>query len=224
MDEGNGFYYVRARYYMPETGRFLTKDMLTGKVGDPQTLNRYVYALNNPIRLIDISGFSAREGGVIAYRSSSDIYHNGLINGLGYSLEDQFIDLLRTTEHLGGDFIKLAGAQSAFLKNYSKASQFISLFMNTGNELGGLRNILTFAKNLSSNIRSATADDWIETAKDTATSMTAVSVNTLVDIATSPLRQITGGKDLSITGSDVEKAINTTTDWLGGKFYQWGLY
>jgi len=81
MDEGNGLYYVRARYYMPETGRFLTKDMLTGKDADPQTLNRYVYALNNPIRLIDISGFSAKEGGAGQTNSkTSDELHRGLVD------------------------------------------------------------------------------------------------------------------------------------------------
>lgn len=52
-------YHIRARYYDPEIGRFITQDPLTGNQRDPQTLNRYVYALNNPIRFVDISGFSA---------------------------------------------------------------------------------------------------------------------------------------------------------------------
>ena len=49
MDEGNGLSYIRARYYAPVLGRFITKDPLTGKDGDSQSLNRYVYALNNPV-------------------------------------------------------------------------------------------------------------------------------------------------------------------------------
>jgi RHS repeat-associated protein len=56
MEEGNGLNYVRARYYLPEFGRFITKDPLTGNDTDGQSLNRYVYALNNPVRLIDIDG------------------------------------------------------------------------------------------------------------------------------------------------------------------------
>lgn len=58
MDEGGGLSYVRARYYSPEIGRFLSKDPLTGKDRDGQSLNRYVYALNNSISFIDISGTS----------------------------------------------------------------------------------------------------------------------------------------------------------------------
>jgi RHS repeat-associated protein len=63
LDEGNGLCYARARHFSPTLGRFLTKDPLTGKEGDGQSLNRYAYALNNPIRLLDISGLSAKEGG-----------------------------------------------------------------------------------------------------------------------------------------------------------------
>jgi RHS repeat-associated protein len=58
MDEGNGLAFARARYFSPEHGRFVTKDPVTGKDGDSQSLHRYLYALNNPVRLIDISGFS----------------------------------------------------------------------------------------------------------------------------------------------------------------------
>lgn len=56
MDEGNGLTYIRARYYMPELGRFITKDPLTGNEGDGQSLNRYVYAQNLPTVAIDIDG------------------------------------------------------------------------------------------------------------------------------------------------------------------------
>lgn len=56
MDEGNGLTYIRARYYMPELGRFITKDPLTGNEGDGQSLNRYVYGVNNPVVKMDING------------------------------------------------------------------------------------------------------------------------------------------------------------------------
>ena len=61
MDEENGLLYIRARYYSTKRGRFITKDPTTGKDGDSQSMNRYIYALNNPVRLIDISGLSAQE-------------------------------------------------------------------------------------------------------------------------------------------------------------------
>jgi RHS repeat-associated protein len=61
MDEGNGLVYVRARYYVPELGRFLTKDPLTGDLKDGQTLNRYIYAVDNPVKFVDADGRFAFE-------------------------------------------------------------------------------------------------------------------------------------------------------------------
>jgi RHS repeat-associated protein len=81
IDDGNGLYNIRARYYDPDTGRFITKDPLTGKDSDTQSLNRYVYALNNPIRLIDVSGFSAGEGGAGQNNfETSDELHRAIVD------------------------------------------------------------------------------------------------------------------------------------------------
>ncbi|MGC1122709.1 MAG: RHS repeat-associated core domain-containing protein [Candidatus Methanofastidiosia archaeon] len=51
-----GLYYYGARYYDPETGRFTTRDPSLGTPGNPGTLNRYVYCLNNPLKYIDPDG------------------------------------------------------------------------------------------------------------------------------------------------------------------------
>ena len=61
LDEGDDLNYIRARYYDTEQQRFVSKDSYLGENGQSQTLNRYAYGLNNPIRLIDVSGFSASE-------------------------------------------------------------------------------------------------------------------------------------------------------------------
>jgi RHS repeat-associated protein len=55
-DEETGLIYLRARYYDPELGRFISPDSILGVLGDPQTLNAYVYVKNNPINYIDPSG------------------------------------------------------------------------------------------------------------------------------------------------------------------------
>ncbi len=52
----NGLYYLRARYYDPAIGRFLTRDPLPGTALAPQTLNRYAYVENNPVNRVDPSG------------------------------------------------------------------------------------------------------------------------------------------------------------------------
>jgi len=54
--DDSGLYYYGARYYDSEIGRFLTRDPLRGKKEAPQTMNRYVYCLNNPLKYIDPAG------------------------------------------------------------------------------------------------------------------------------------------------------------------------
>ena len=53
MAEANGFYYMRARYYDPVNGRFISEDPLGFDGGD---VNLYVYGQNNPIMLVDPMG------------------------------------------------------------------------------------------------------------------------------------------------------------------------
>ena len=45
-----------ARWYDPQVGRFLQPDTIVPQPGDPQSLNRYSYALNNPLRYTDPTG------------------------------------------------------------------------------------------------------------------------------------------------------------------------
>jgi RHS repeat-associated protein len=49
MAEGNGLYFMRARYYDPEVGRFINKD----PIGYAGGLNLYRYVGNNPIHFVD---------------------------------------------------------------------------------------------------------------------------------------------------------------------------
>jgi RHS repeat-associated protein len=52
MDDGNGLDYMRARYYLPEEGRFTSADPLDLAGGT----NPYTYATNNPINEYDPTG------------------------------------------------------------------------------------------------------------------------------------------------------------------------
>ena len=54
--DATGLYYLKARFYDPDTGRFLTEDTWGGDYKDPQTLNKYIYCLNNPLKYTDPSG------------------------------------------------------------------------------------------------------------------------------------------------------------------------
>jgi RHS repeat-associated protein len=52
----SGLDYAIFRYYSPRIGRFMSADLLAGNVQDPQSLNRYAYVMNDPIRLTDPLG------------------------------------------------------------------------------------------------------------------------------------------------------------------------
>ncbi|MBI3977257.1 MAG: RHS repeat-associated core domain-containing protein [Chloroflexi bacterium] len=62
-DIESGLYYLRARSYDPAIGRFLSRDPFPMRVWQPSSLNRYVYALNNPANLVDPTGLDAERGG-----------------------------------------------------------------------------------------------------------------------------------------------------------------
>jgi hypothetical protein len=48
--------FLRARYYDPSVGRFLTRDTYPAYAPVPQTLHRYVYVENNPVNHTDPTG------------------------------------------------------------------------------------------------------------------------------------------------------------------------
>ncbi len=55
-DPNVGFYYLRARYYDPAAGRFISTDPCQGSVFDPPSLHKYLYTKNNPVNHVDPSG------------------------------------------------------------------------------------------------------------------------------------------------------------------------
>jgi RHS repeat-associated protein len=54
--DSTGLYYYGARYYDPTIGRFISPDTVTPSLLNPQALNRYSYAFNNPLKYKDPTG------------------------------------------------------------------------------------------------------------------------------------------------------------------------
>jgi RHS repeat-associated protein len=60
-----GLHYFKARYYDSEIGRFITQDQYLGDPSQPQSLNRYTYAYNNPTVYTDPSGNCVWDGCIV---------------------------------------------------------------------------------------------------------------------------------------------------------------
>ena len=71
--EETGLTYMKARWMDPETGTFLSVDPIT-RLGDPQRMNGYSYANDNPVGIVDPTGMEGiprsgigRGGSIISY-------------------------------------------------------------------------------------------------------------------------------------------------------------
>ncbi len=90
-DAITGQYYLRARYYRPETGRFTQMDTYHGDGG-----NLYVYTGNNPVRYVDPSGHEKSEkcenngmGGTDGSESGSKTINPRKVNFMQSSIKNQ---------------------------------------------------------------------------------------------------------------------------------------
>ena len=108
-DPNAGFYYLRARWMNPETGRLITTDPFEGVQNDPVTLHKYLYVQNNPVIMVDPSGeFTA---------SLSEI---GTVVGLSYAITS------------------IALPNLARLKSYAGRTDRFEIHIAGGGELGYL--------------------------------------------------------------------------------------
>ena len=66
-DPNIGFYYLRARYYNHNIGRFVTTDPWQGNTFEPVSLHKFKYANNNPVMFIDRTGKYSIQSAVTTY-------------------------------------------------------------------------------------------------------------------------------------------------------------
>jgi RHS repeat-associated protein len=66
-DDETGLVYLNARYYDPDVGRFVSADTIVPDQLNPQALNRYAYAYNNPLSYVDPSGHTPQS--LLDYRT-----------------------------------------------------------------------------------------------------------------------------------------------------------
>ncbi|MBC7883041.1 MAG: DNA/RNA non-specific endonuclease [Anaerolineae bacterium] len=79
-NDNTGFYYYRARYYSPESMRFIAEDPISIASG---SLNFYAYVSNDPINTRDpfgLKGVTVSQERAIAYKSKDSEYPKLLVN------------------------------------------------------------------------------------------------------------------------------------------------
>ena len=82
-DEETDLYYYNARYYDAELGRFASVDPWFGDIMDPQSLNKFSYVRNNPLRYVDPTGMYNEESGEIEEGDTMDSITNEVNEALG---------------------------------------------------------------------------------------------------------------------------------------------
>ncbi len=84
----NGLVYLRARYYAPIDGRFISRDTWDGDVKRPITYNKWLYADTDPVNNLDPSGFCSQGGW---NDPSGGLFSNEQCN----KLENTYLDVTR---------------------------------------------------------------------------------------------------------------------------------
>ena len=76
--DSNSLFYFGARYYDASTGRFISTDPLSGKQTSPETQNKYSYAVNNPLKYVDLNGKEVEEQGedyqILGAQTATEFY------------------------------------------------------------------------------------------------------------------------------------------------------
>lgn len=121
FDSELGFEYLRARYYNPAIGRFISRDPFGGIQESPMTLHKYMYAHATPTNAIDPSGNLAIftliaksiQLGMKVYNSSKKL---------------RKLCQFRAFSQNVGTALMLIGAAQSFLKTSNNSLDVVSIF------------------------------------------------------------------------------------------------
>ena len=129
QDEGTNLYYFGARYYDSEIGRFVSVDPVVINPSlwlmiDPQSLNAYTYARNNPIKFVDRDGKVAEtvwDGANVIADFGAVVYEAGQALGDG---------IIYTYGVVSGDENYVQAAKDGFeetTKNWNEVGQDLAV-------------------------------------------------------------------------------------------------
>jgi RHS repeat-associated protein len=149
-DIETGLDYFGARYYSSQQGRFTGVDIAGPDLSNPQTLNKYAYTLNNPLRYIDrkglyeedvhlqltyalgmAAGFTAPDAWNIALGNQGvdDDPHRGPFAGVDARRKYHFTTQ-EQRDNLWGDFVSAAGAYTGPSSSNVSALDSLGTFLH----------------------------------------------------------------------------------------------
>ena len=144
-DKESDTIYLRARYYSPTTGRFISRDSDPGTSADPLSLNLYTYCHNNPVLYTDPSGHSIKKW----FKDRVDDWKVGIsmlkdMGGAGEvfaSYSEGVVDSLGSTVSAVAHPVKTAKEMGAGVKAIASdptgaASQFAASVKSTISDVG----------------------------------------------------------------------------------------
>ena len=132
--------YLRARYYEPSVGRFITRDTYTGESDEPLSLHLYTYCANDGVNMVDPSGHGWLEWIGKQYMRISG--YKGIMNGQDVIAKFNYEENEKLEKKLRGNFIYNQ-------KDYPVGNMLYgdSKIANTGCELVAIYNAISLKKN-----------------------------------------------------------------------------
>ena len=132
--------YLRARYYEPGVGRFITRDTYTGESDEPLSLHLYTYCANDGVNMVDPSGHGWLEWIGKQYMRISG--YKGIMNGQDVIAKFNYEENEKLEKKLRGNFIYNQ-------KDYPVGNMLYgdSKIANTGCELVAIYNAISLKKN-----------------------------------------------------------------------------
>lgn len=147
-DATTGLYDLRARYYNPADGRFTSRDTAGFDQSSPTNLNRYLYAVSDPINGMDPSGHGLVEYAriisiaAIVGRAAGLFLARAIVQGVAWNLACGLIS------QVGGAKAETACNIASFVGNPKQTLKLLPNLYRAGSDLlrGGGRDLVNAAR------------------------------------------------------------------------------
>jgi len=233
MDDETGLIYLRARYYDPGTGRFITKDPFTGFISDTQSLNRYSYVKNNPGNFIDPLGLCAKKGNNINGENIKDLAD--IFTDLGLKNTYRFIYIAAENRAFGTSLkpyyqtraqIRTASDLLGVLTFYQESFYELERRGVTGNKI--YNSVLEIDETFYWSLENSdvATDVILDSLAKGSTSVSAAALNSVAEITLiNPVTRLVGGTPFKITGQEISENFVEPIGSVGGNIlYKLGWY